>query len=145
MRYPLPFPFFNLSAPVETRSREGDPPSCHAVLRAEYPCHTSELARATRPHRAEDGATRAGAPFNLGSSVMPIGSSALGSSSSVGPALANLQIGNSVTPTQMTSGGAAIGNLPGRGTVDQQSVGGRVTAMYSLREQARCRMGRLMV
>ena len=76
---------------------------------------------------------------------MPIGSSALGSSSSVGPALANLQIGNSVTPTQMPRGGAAIGNLPGGGTVDQQSVGGRVTAMYSLREQARCRMGRLMV
>ena len=52
---------------------------------------------------------------------MPIGSSVLGSSSSVGPALANLQIGNSVTPTQMPSGGAAIGNLPGGGTVDQQS------------------------
>ncbi|RLN11695.1 hypothetical protein C2845_PM09G19930 [Panicum miliaceum] len=66
------------------------------------------------------------APFNLGSSVTLIGSSALGSSSSVGPALADLQIGNSVTPAQMPSGGAATGNLPGGGTGDQQAVGDRV-------------------
>jgi two-component response regulator (ARR-B family) len=88
------------------------------------------------------------APFNLGSFVMPIGSSALDSSSSIGPALADLQIGNSVTPTQMPSGGAAIGNLPGGGTTaDQQAVGDQVnnSTMYSLREPARCMMWRLMM
>ncbi|RLM55640.1 hypothetical protein C2845_PM10G17390 [Panicum miliaceum] len=69
------------------------------------------------------GFSEQAAPFNFGSSVMPIGSSALGSSSSVGPALADLQIGNSVTPTQMLSGGAATGSLPGGGPVDQQAVG----------------------
>ena len=80
--------------------------------------------------------------------MMPIDSSALGSSSSVGPALADLQIGNSVTPTQMPSGGAAIGNLPGGGTtVDQQAVGDQVnnSTIYSLREPARCMMWRLMM
>ncbi|OEL22620.1 Two-component response regulator ORR24 [Dichanthelium oligosanthes] len=50
------------------------------------------------------------APFNFGSSAMPIGSSAPGTSSSVRPALANLQIGNSVMLTQMPNGGDATGN-----------------------------------
>jgi two-component response regulator ARR-B family len=37
--------------------------------------------------------------------------------------LADLQIGNSITLTRTPSGGAATGNLPGGGTVDQQAVG----------------------
>jgi len=88
------------------------------TFESQYQNQMSGLLRRTTPTL---GFSEQVAPFNLGSSAMPIGSSALGSSSSVGPALANLQIGNSVMPTQMPSGGAAIGNLPGGGTIDQQS------------------------
>ncbi|XP_039841898.1 two-component response regulator ORR25-like [Panicum virgatum] len=96
---------------------------CVPTFESQYQNQMSGLLRRTTPTL---GFSEQVAPFNLGSSAMPIGSSALGSSSSVGPALANLQIGNSVTPTQMPRGGAAIGNLPGGGTVDQQSVGDQV-------------------
>ncbi|OEL30944.1 Two-component response regulator ORR25 [Dichanthelium oligosanthes] len=70
------------------------------------------------------------APFNFGSNTqytaMPIGNSNLGSSSSTSPALPNLQIDNSVMPTQILNGGGASGNLPEGGTINQQVVGDQV-------------------
>nr|TKW22107.1 hypothetical protein SEVIR_4G207300v2 [Setaria viridis] len=58
--------------------------------------------------------------FNSGSSasstVVPIGNSTLGSSSSIRPTFSSLQIGNPVMPTQMPNGGSATGNLREGGT-----------------------------
>lgn len=62
------------------------------------------------------------APFNFGSAAMPLNSSALASSSSVGPTLANLQIENSTMQTHAT------GNIPRGGTTDQDAVGDQVTS-----------------
>ncbi|CAN6177538.1 unnamed protein product [Urochloa humidicola] len=66
------------------------------------------------------------APFNIGSNAhytaMPIGNSDLGSSSSTRAAFTNLQIDNSVLPTQMLNGEDASGNLPEGGTINQQAV-----------------------
>ncbi|XP_022681872.1 two-component response regulator ORR25 [Setaria italica] len=70
------------------------------------------------------------APLNFGSNThytaMPIGNSDLGSSSSTRPALPNLQIDNSVMPTEMLNGEDTSGNLPEGGTINQQPVGDQV-------------------
>ncbi|XP_062178401.1 two-component response regulator ORR25-like [Phragmites australis] len=65
--------------------------------------------------------------FNLGSNInstgMPNCNSALGSASSIRSSLPNLQMNNSVMPTQTLNGEGASGNLPEKdGTVDQQAV-----------------------
>ncbi|PAN23299.1 hypothetical protein PAHAL_4G082500 [Panicum hallii] len=69
-------------------------------------------------------------PFNFGSNThyttMSIGNPDLGSSSSTRPSLPNLQIDNSVIPTQILNGEDASGNLPEGGTNNQQAVGDQV-------------------
>ncbi|CAL5054007.1 unnamed protein product [Urochloa decumbens] len=69
------------------------------------------------------------------STMMPIGNTTLGSSSS------NNQIGNYVMPTQMLNGGGSTGNLHEDGTVDQQYVGDQVNNNELLAETSETQNG----
>ncbi|RCV22163.1 hypothetical protein SETIT_4G198600v2 [Setaria italica] len=91
---------------------------------SEYQNQMAGLSGRTTPMLGFSGQV---APFNFGISAMSVGSSALGSSSSVGPALANHHIGNSFLPTQMLSDRGSSGNFLGGGTVDQQAIGDQVS------------------
>jgi two-component response regulator (ARR-B family) len=85
---------------------------------SEYQNKMAGLSGKTTPMLSFTGQV---APFTFGSFAMSVGSS------SVGPALANLQIGNSITPTQMLGRSGSSGNFLGCGTIGQKhSVGDQV-------------------
>lgn len=92
------------------------------------------------------GFSRQEAPFIFGSSTMPIGSSAQGSSSYVRPPMTDLHVGNSVMPTQMLNDRVHLAtSLEVVLLISKALVTKGTTATSSLQEQGRHWMGRLTI